>query len=137
MDQVPSLPLERWESDSAESRGDTDFSLPPHIPDHELLHRIGGGSYGDVWLGKNMMGVYRAIKIVYRKRFKHSGPFERELSGIKKFEFISRSHEGFVDLLHVGINQQKGYFYYIMELGDDQSSGQTVEASKYVPKTLS
>src|ERR1041385_132770 len=110
MDQLPSLPIDRRPSESPERLRDTDFLLPPHIPDHELLRRIGGGSYGDVWLGKNMMGVYRAIKIVYRKRFHDKGPFERELSGIRKFEPISRSHEGFVDILQVGINEEKGYF---------------------------
>ena len=46
-------------------------------------------------------------------------PFERELSGIRKFEPISRSHPGFVDVLHVGINEDRTCFYYIMELGDD------------------
>jgi len=35
-------------------------TLPSHIPDHELLRRIGGGSYGEVWLARNVMGTYRA-----------------------------------------------------------------------------
>jgi len=90
------------------------------IPDHELIQRIGRGSYGEVWLARNLMG-YRAVKIVYRKNFQHQRPFERELAGIKKFEPISRSHESFVDILHVGQNETAGYFYYIMELGDDLS----------------
>src|SRR5690348_290415 len=77
---------------------------PPVIPDHELLRCIGRGSYGTVWLARNMMGMYRAVKIVYRNSFTDQRPFERELSGIRKFEPISRSHEGFVDVLQVGIN---------------------------------
>ena len=32
------------------------------IPDHELLRCIGRGSYGEVWLARNMMGTYRAVK---------------------------------------------------------------------------
>jgi len=28
---------------------------PPAIPDHELLRRIGGGSYGEVWLARNKL----------------------------------------------------------------------------------
>ena len=28
----------------------------PQIPDHELLRRIGRGSYGEVWLARNVMG---------------------------------------------------------------------------------
>jgi WD40 repeat protein/serine/threonine protein kinase len=131
------LPIDSRRTETTANPEDTNHLPPPAIPDHQLLRRIGGGSYGDVWLGKNMMGAYRAIKIVYRKRFNHNAPFERELSGIRKFEPISRSHEGFVDILHVGINEQDGYFFYIMELGDDQSSGPNIDPQQYVPKTLS
>src|SRR5256885_8222546 len=87
----------------------------PQIPDHELLRPIGGGSYGEVWLAKNVMGSFRAVKVVYRKTFESERPYEREFSGIKKIEPISRSHESFVDILQVGRNDQYGYFYYVME----------------------
>lgn len=115
----------------------SDEGLPPlSIPDHQLIRRIGHGSYGEVWLARNTMGTYRAVKVVYRKSFVDQRPFEREVSGIRKFEPISRSHEGFVDVLHVGINEEHGYFYYVMELGDDWKSGQTVDPESYAPKTL-
>jgi WD40 repeat protein len=106
------------------------------IPDHQLVRRIGSGSYGEVWLAQHTMGMLRAVKIVYRASFQDERPFERELSGIRKFEPISRSHEGFVDILHVGINAQQGYFYYVMELADDQALGQQIEPATYRPKTL-
>ncbi len=106
------------------------------IPDHVLLRRIGKGSYGEVWLARNSMGAYRAVKIVRRASFEESRPFERELSGIRAFEPISRSHEGFIDILHVGIEEEKGLFYYVMELGDDHLSGQTINPQTYFPKTL-
>src|SRR6266481_9574417 len=84
-------------------------ALPPFsIPDHQLIRCIGRGSYGEVWLARNIMGVYRAVKIIYRKSFDSDRPFERELSGIRKFEPISRSHEGFIDVLQVGINEAQG-----------------------------
>src|SRR4029077_18252295 len=111
-------------------------SPPRSIPDHQLLRRIGRGSYGDVWLARNMMGMYRAVKIVHRHSFKDHRPFERELSGIQKFEPLSRSHEGFVDVLHVGSNEAQGYFYYVMELGDDARAGQRISPDHYAPKTL-
>jgi WD40 repeat protein len=109
----------------------------PLIPDHKLLRCIGRGSYGTVWLAQNIMGVYRAVKIVYRKSFTSERPFERELSGIRKFEPISRSHEGFVDVLQIGRNEEQGYFYYVMELGDDETSGQNIDPEHFSPKTLS
>ena len=27
---------------------------------------IGGGSYGDVWLARNVVGTWRAVKVVFR-----------------------------------------------------------------------
>src|SRR6266566_8499717 len=91
----------------------------PSIPDHELLRRIGGGSYGEVWLARNVLGDYRAVKVIYRDNFEHDRPFDREFEGIQKFEPISRLHESQVDILHVGRNAEAGYFYYVMELADD------------------
>src|SRR5262245_42471576 len=85
----------------------------PSIPDHELLNCIGRGSYGGVWLARSKLGTYRAVKIVYRSTFEDSRPFEREFKGIQKFEPISRSHEGLVDILQVGGTED--YFYYVME----------------------
>src|SRR6478735_53999 len=89
---------------------------PPCVPDHHLLRRIGRGSYGEVWLARNVVGARRAVKIVYRDGFGEARPFEREFMGIQRFEPISRSHEGLVDILHIGRSDNKGYFYYVMEL---------------------
>ena len=109
---------------------------PLKIPDHELLRLIGRGSYGEIWLARNVMGAYRAVKVVYRSSFKEDRPFERELSGIRKYEPISRSHEKFIDILQIGINKEQAYFYYVMELGDDCATGQAIDPENYSPKTL-
>ena len=111
----------------------------PVIPDHELLRRIGRGSYGQVWLARNILGAWRAVKIVYRNSFDHDRPFEREFAGIQKFEPISRTHESQVDILHVG--RGEGYFYYIMELADDVNADSTPHSAlrapnSYIPRTL-
>src|SRR5205814_9383732 len=94
---------------------------PPVISDHALLRRIGVGSYGEVWLARNALGSYRAVKIVYRKSFDHDRPYEREFEGLKKFEPLSHARESQVDIFHVGRNDAAGFFYYIMELADDGS----------------
>lgn len=122
---------------------------PPPIPDHELLRRIGGGSYGEVWLARCALGHYRAVKIVRRSAFTEDRPFEREFEGIRNFEPISRQHESQVDILHVG--RGADYFYYVMELADDanvaadvrrltpraeQSQSLLTSAATYSPKTL-
>src|SRR5437762_3411352 len=101
----------------------------PQIPDHELIRPIGRGSYGDVWLARSVMGTYRAVKIIYRHTFKDIHPYDREYHGIQKFEPISRSHEGLMDILQIGRNDQDGYFYYVMELADD-AEGESEKVSK-------
>src|SRR5205814_4007363 len=87
---------------------------PPQIPDHQLLRCIGSGSYGKVWLARNVVGTYRAVKVIHRKTFREERPFEREFTGIRKFEPISRTHPALVSVLHIGRNDSGGYFYYIM-----------------------
>src|SRR5271166_6025754 len=93
----------------------------PTIPDHVLLDRIGIGAYGEVWVARNTLGTLRAVKIVYRVRFEDDRPYQREFHGILKYEPISRTHEGLIQILHVGRNDEIGCFYYVMELGDDLS----------------
>ena len=93
-----------------------------------MLRCIGQGSYGEVWLARNVMGEHRAVKVVHRATLGDNRPFEREFEGIKKFEPISRSHESQVQILHVGINATECYFYYVMELADDANSSLPVAA---------
>src|SRR4029453_7642196 len=109
----------------------------PQISDFELLRCIGPGSYGEVWLARNILGTYRAVKIVERKAFRDEEAFEREFSGLRRFEPISREHDGFVAILHVGRNRAQGFFYYVMELADNDSNDGWIEPDAYVPKTLS
>jgi hypothetical protein len=91
---------------------------PPQIPDHTLLRCVGEGACGEVWLARSALGTLRAVKVVYRARFKHGRPYEREFDGIVKYEPISRTHEGLVQVLHVGRSDDAGCFYYVMELAD-------------------
>ncbi|PYK96802.1 MAG: hypothetical protein DME19_18505 [Verrucomicrobia bacterium] len=129
-------PAERPTPGGSASPVDHSFAnrQPPPTPDYELLRRIGHGSYGDVWLARSATGTFRAVKIVYRATFASDRPFEREFEGIRKFEPISRLHNSQVDILHVGRND--GCFYYVMELADDKTTGQQIDAAAYSPRTL-
>src|SRR5881628_536950 len=100
----------------------------PAIPDHDLLHVIGRGAYGEVWLARHTrLGTLRAIKIIRRDQFGDARPFTREFDGIQKYEPISRSHPNLVSILHVGGTDD--CFYYVMELADDAKVAQASSLS--------
>ena len=109
----------------------------PVIPDHEVLRKIGGGSYGDVWLARGVTGAMRAVKVVRRENFEDEIGFEREFEGILKYEPMSRGHAGLVNILHVGRSEKEGeFYYYVMELGDDIRTGNQINAVEYEPRNL-
>jgi serine/threonine protein kinase/formylglycine-generating enzyme required for sulfatase activity len=108
-----------------------------HIPDYQLLKRIGAGAYGEVWLAQGVTGALRAVKILWREDFELTRTFHREFLGIQQFEPISRGHPGLVDVLHVGWNEERGYYYYVMELADDCVEGPHITSvENYAPRTL-
>jgi serine/threonine protein kinase/WD40 repeat protein len=119
-------------------RGDSsaESAPPPRAADHEVLKQIGSGSYGGVWLARSAAGQLRALKVVSRSRFTSERPYEREFTGIRQFEPISRSHPGVVHVLHVGRDDAAGYFYYVMELADAVDGQPAVSLERYEPRTL-
>lgn len=109
----------------------------PSIPDHDVLRKIGGGAYGEVWMARGVTGAMRAVKVVYREDFDDERTFEREFEGILKFEPISRDHPGLVNILHVGRSPDvTSFYYYVMELGDDVRTGQEINPIEYEARTL-
>jgi len=108
----------------------------PFIPDYELLRPVGGGNYGTVWLGRNILGGYRAVKVVHRRNFAAQRPYDREYAGLMKYEPLSRGHPGLVAVLHVGRNAAEDYFYCVMDLADDVAQGRHFDPAKYEPRTL-
>ena len=124
--------------------------LPPLIPDHELLCCIGRGSYGEVWLARNVLGEYRAVKIIHRHRFESDHAYEREFEGLRRYEPVSRGDSSQVAVLHVGRNDSAGFYYYVMELADDangegrtqndesgtKTAGSAPISQNYTPRTL-
>lgn len=109
----------------------------PTIPDHDVLRKIGGGAYGEVWMARGVTGALRAVKVVWREDFDDERTFEREFEGILKYEPISRDHPALVNILHVGRSPDGGsFYYYVMELGDDLNSGQDINPIEYEARTL-
>jgi hypothetical protein len=99
-----------------------------------LLRVIGRGAYGEIWLARTVTGAFRAVKVVYRSTFESERAFLREFEGMSAFEPISRAHDGFIDILHVGRTTE--YLYYSMELADDHLDGRKIDVRTYEPRTL-
>ncbi len=82
--------------------------------------------------------MYRAVKVVRREDFEFERTFEREFEGIQRYEKVSQDHPGLVDVLHVGRDSEAGFYYYVMELADDEVDGyEEVDVEAYKPRTLS
>jgi eukaryotic-like serine/threonine-protein kinase len=112
--------------------------------DFELLHRIGRGAYGEVWLARDKQRHLVAVKVIYQASFASDVPFNREFQGIRRFEPISRGYDYQLKILHVGQRPEEGCFYYVMEAADDLASGISASSvlfnylapQKYQPRTL-
>lgn len=107
------------------------------IPNFEILGRIGGGAYGEVYLARSVTGMYRAVKVVRREDFEYERTFEREFEGIQHYEKVSQDHPGLVDVLHVGRDDEAGHYYYVMELADEEGGDhEVIDVTTYKPRTL-
>jgi serine/threonine protein kinase len=109
---------------------------PLVIHGHELLREIGQGAYGEVWLARDELGVFHAVKVIHKRTFADRNPFEREYRGILQYTPISRTHHGLVPILHVGRENAAGFFYYVMEVADCAHGGRSIDPSTYCPRTL-
>ncbi|MFO1460322.1 MAG: CHASE2 domain-containing protein [Verrucomicrobiota bacterium] len=123
-------------SPGAGAAEETIKGVTPQIPDHEMIRSIGKGAYGEIWLARDILGSYHAVKIIRRDSFPNATPFDREFKGLQKYTPYSRSHPGLVHILHVGRDDAAGFFYYIMEAGDDEHAGQDIDPVRYTPRNL-
>lgn len=90
-----------------------------------------------MFLARSVTGMYRAVKVVRREDFEYERTFEREFEGIQRYEQVSQDHPGLVDVLHVGRDDEAGFYYYVMELADDEMGGsEEVDPETYKAKTL-
>jgi serine/threonine protein kinase len=110
----------------------------PEVPDYELLNPpFGQGAYGKVWLARNAVGQWQALKVVYLANFgQDPDPYEREFNGIRRYKPVSDKHPGLLRVDFVSRKRRAGYFYYVMELGDPLEPGWEREPSTYKPRDL-
>ena len=110
----------------------------PETPDYELVDPpFGEGSYGKVWLARNAIGQWQALKAVYLAKFgAQTQAYDREFSGIKNYKPISDRHPALLRVDFVSKKKRAGYFYYVMELADGLEPGWEKNPSSYVPCDL-
>jgi len=110
----------------------------PETPDYELFEPpFGEGAYGKVWLARNAIGQWQALKAVYLAKFHQDPkPYDREFRGIKTYKPISDKHPGLLRVDFVSRKKRDGYFYYVMELGDARAPGWEESPASYKPRDL-
>lgn len=120
-----------------QSRGKTPLAELPDTPDYELFDPpFGEGAYGKVWIVRNAIQQWQALKVVYLSKFdNHADPFEREFNGISRYKPISDRHPGLLRVDFVS-RKREGYFYYVMELGDALIPGWERDPTSYRPRDL-
>jgi serine/threonine protein kinase len=105
----------------------------PETPDYELVEPpIGEGACGRVWLARNAVGEWQALKAVYRDRFpaRHE-PFESEHRGITSYKPLSDQHPNLLRVEFVSRPKDDTYFYYVMELCDALNPGWDGTRARY------
>src|SRR5678815_6047021 len=92
----------------------------PDTPDYELLNPpFGQGAYGKVWLARNAIGQWQALKVVYRANFgEDADPYEREFNGIKRYKPISDKHPGLLRVDFVSTRKPVSYTHLTLPTSD-------------------
>ena len=98
---------------------------------------FGKGAYGEVFLAQHKKSrEWFAFKKVYLAKFNDPAPYEREFRGITRYVPVSSQHPGLLRVHYVGRDEREGHFFYVMDLGDAQSSGWEKNLASYQPCDL-
>jgi CHASE2 domain-containing sensor protein len=110
----------------------------PETPDYEVFTpAFGEGAFGKVWLVRNAVGQWQALKAVYEANFGgNSKPYDTEFRGIQRYKPVSDRHPGLLRVDFVSRKKRAGYFYYVMELGDSLVPGWQDDPATYRPRDL-
>ena len=102
---------------------------PDNFHGCRLIQSCGSGAYGEVWMAEEKLtGKRVAIKIISKD---DSGRWRDELAGLVNYRHVISSHPNLLEIYHVEENET--YFYYSMELADNQDES----CKTYRPDTLS
>ncbi len=114
------------------------LEAPVEVPDYELVQPpFGKGAYGQVWLARNAVGQWQAIKMIFRAKFEGDlSPYEREFRGIEHYKRVADKHPGLLRIDFVSRMKPQGYFYYAMELGDASDPDWERKSIPYQPLDL-
>lgn len=110
----------------------------PVIKDFEIIRSIGKGGFGSVYLARDVTGTVLALKVVRRSEGADSGLYEREYNSLCSYRPLSGKHPNLLTILHIGKDEDNGFFYYTMPLADDISGAacDPKTTDTYRPKTL-
>ncbi len=135
-------PVEQPKAEAPKANKTIMLSFPedplPDAPEYELLTpHIGKGAFGKVWIARNAIGQWQALKAVYAANFgDNRGPYEAEFKGLQRYKPVSEKHPGLLRIELISRMKPEDYFYYVMELGDAQVPGWERQPSLYKPKDL-
>lgn len=127
MEREPDLGIQ---SDMAASSEVTPrVASPPAIPDFELVHRVGRGAFGEVWLARTLGGAFRAVKVLPKNE-----RTDVEIAGIRNYQQHARHHPNLIEILHIG--QTDAHYYYVLHLADSLVTVPVFAYEGYEPRTL-
>ena len=112
-----------------ESQYETSQSIRQFIPDYRLIRPIGEGSFGTVWLGKNVHDqTHCAIKVIKENP-------KVELHGIREYQQRVGHHDRLIPIQHIGSVDRQ--LYYVMPLADNSKKVNAFDGPEnYEPLTL-
>lgn len=123
-------------SSASTANAGTTGEVAPEIPDYTLVHPpFGRGSYGKVWLARNAIGQWQALKVVYAGNFADPGPYDREFNGVSRYKPVSDQNPNLLRVDFVS-SKRPDCFYYVMELGDALEPGWEANPASYKPRDV-
>ena len=101
---------------------------------YERLREIGRGAYGTVYLASGPDG-FVALKVCVRPDDGDAASYFREQRALETYVAMP-SIEGVIAIRKLVVVPDGKYFYYIMDLADDEMRGRDIQLESYRPKTL-